>query len=653
LSPLRPFSLIFVAAILICACAFPAAAQDNSAAALADAPSPDEPALIAVLQSDAGWLEKQTACRALRVKGTAASVPALAALLADKELSSLARFALEPMECPEAGKALREALGSAEGLVKVGMITSLGVRRDEEALPMLLALLNDSDDAIARAAAAAVGRIGTEGAADALLKMLHDYTGETFKGALAEGALAAGQRLEQNGKKEAAARVFAELMALTLPPNACAGAFYGLARTQPGEAPQYLLGALAGTDPLLRDIAARVIGETSGADTTKLYAEALPTLPGSGQAALLRSFAARNDPTAHAAVARALSSVDANVRKAAIQALATLGVAADVAPLAAQLQPGTETGAAAVVTLTLLDAEGVNAALAAALPGTPPPARVQLFDILVNRRAEQTAPLALANVEDADVTVRVAALRALAAQGGANEVPALLKSLAKAADDPERAAAEKALAAVCPRSGEPALPLLLAAMNGAGIEVRLGLLRVVARVGGPKAVETVAAGLGDADEQYRSEAARLLSDWPGLEARPHLLIMAQSDDLSRQVLGLRGYVRLVGAEPSAEEKVNMLTKAMELAKRPDEQKLVLGGWGSVKTPQALDFLIPRLDEPNVQAEAAVAIISIAGELIKADATKARATEALTTILTKSTDPSIHERVAKALAGQPQ
>ena len=55
----------------------------------------DEAGMIGVLESGADWWDKQAACRGLRKIGTAKSVPALAALLPDEELSSMARFALE------------------------------------------------------------------------------------------------------------------------------------------------------------------------------------------------------------------------------------------------------------------------------------------------------------------------------------------------------------------------------------------------------------------------------------------------------------------------------------------------------------------------------------------------------------------------------
>src|SRR5439155_1170293 len=45
---------------------------------------------------------KQAICRYLMAVGSAACVPALAALLSDKDLSHMARFALERMPAPEA-----------------------------------------------------------------------------------------------------------------------------------------------------------------------------------------------------------------------------------------------------------------------------------------------------------------------------------------------------------------------------------------------------------------------------------------------------------------------------------------------------------------------------------------------------------------------
>ena len=69
---------------------------------------------------------------------------------------------------PEAAQALRDALPKLDGALKIGVIGSLGVRRDAASVPALAALLGDADAAIAAAAACALGDIGTPDAAKAL-----------------------------------------------------------------------------------------------------------------------------------------------------------------------------------------------------------------------------------------------------------------------------------------------------------------------------------------------------------------------------------------------------------------------------------------------------------------------------------------------------
>ena len=100
---------VCVAALLTGGLTTIASAEDAAAEAAVD-----EAGLIDVLESDAGWLEKQTACRGLRQIGTVKSIDALAALLPDEELSHMARYALEPMPYPQAGQALRDALAKRQ-----------------------------------------------------------------------------------------------------------------------------------------------------------------------------------------------------------------------------------------------------------------------------------------------------------------------------------------------------------------------------------------------------------------------------------------------------------------------------------------------------------------------------------------------------------
>lgn len=131
-----------------------------------------ETRLIAAMKGELSRDAREFVCRKLSNVGTAACVPGLAALLVDKESSHMSRFALEQIPAPEAAQALREALPRASGLVKVGIISSLGARRDAAAVAPLGELLKDGDAAIARAAALALGAIGNVESAAVLQRTL-------------------------------------------------------------------------------------------------------------------------------------------------------------------------------------------------------------------------------------------------------------------------------------------------------------------------------------------------------------------------------------------------------------------------------------------------------------------------------------------------
>lgn len=159
-----------------------------------------ETRLAAVLATPVSRDAKDFVCRTLMIVGTAECVPALAALLPDKELSHMARYALERIPAPEAAAAMREALGKVDGLLGIGLMASLGVRRDEASVPALTQQLSSGDAAVSAAAATALGDIAGSAAVKALqaAKPTAPECRRTVADALlvcAERALAAGKKI--------------------------------------------------------------------------------------------------------------------------------------------------------------------------------------------------------------------------------------------------------------------------------------------------------------------------------------------------------------------------------------------------------------------------------------------------------------------------
>ena len=174
-----------------------------------DARSALESRLADVLKTEVSYDAKQFVCRQLMRIGSAASVPTLADLLSDSQLSHMARYALERIPATEAGQALRDALTKVSGDQKIGVIASLGVRGDADGVAPLQGLLSDTNPAVARAAAHALG--ATRGSQAAKALSAAEPTAET-RSAIADASLACAESLLAEGNRIAALAIYKRLL---------------------------------------------------------------------------------------------------------------------------------------------------------------------------------------------------------------------------------------------------------------------------------------------------------------------------------------------------------------------------------------------------------------------------------------------------------
>jgi HEAT repeat protein len=186
-----------------------------------------EEALLAVLQSDAPEAAKRAVSQRLSLIAGGQSVPVLAGMLADARTSDMARYALERIPSNAVAAALREALLKSQGTSRIGIIHSIGYRRDSQALPALGKLLNDSDARIAQAAAWALGRIGGAEAIS-LLKARTDSAQGRVRTEVLDAYLVCARRLMSEGKKADAVTMYRELNAEGMPAPVRRAAILGL-----------------------------------------------------------------------------------------------------------------------------------------------------------------------------------------------------------------------------------------------------------------------------------------------------------------------------------------------------------------------------------------------------------------------------------------
>ncbi len=285
-----------------------------------------EAELIAVLKSsDASLKDKWDACRNLALVGTDEAVGTLAGMLGeDERVSHYARYALEPIPSPKVDQALRDALGKVKGTPLVGVIGSIGVRRDAKAVDSLVKFLSDSNPQVAQAAARALGSIGTGGAAEALLRALPDAP-EKNQLDVCEGLFRCAEELQANGWVAEAREIYDRLCEIRAPHQVRSAALRGAVLTRGDDGLPMLVKALHGDDFTQVAAAVRTAQEMPGSLVSEVLAAELSKLDADRQIVVIQTLGKRGDSVAVSALVAAAKKGDNNVRIEAIRSLAEIG----------------------------------------------------------------------------------------------------------------------------------------------------------------------------------------------------------------------------------------------------------------------------------------------------------------------------------------
>jgi len=576
--------------------------------------------LIAVLKSDAPHKEKADACRLLALVGTKDAVAPLAALLGDEKLSHMARYGLEPIPDPAVDEALRDALGKLKGRPLVGVIGSIGVRRDVKAVEPLAKMLHDTDDQVAQAAARALGKIGNQPATRALQRALPNVSAANQL-AFCEGLFRCAEALVAQGHQDQAIEIYDQLRKLDAPHQVRGGALRGAILTRGKDGIALLREHLRSKDYIMFSAAVQTAQELPDAEVTQALTAELNRLPADNQILIIQTLGKRADASASPALFALAGNSEKSVRLAAIKSLAEIGHSSAV-PVLAELLNDTDSdiSQAAQESLAALPGRQADDAVMAMLNSSQTGQRLAALELIGRRRMTTSIPALLKAAVDADPQVRPAALRKVGELGSDTELPELLNLLMRSETSQDLEAAERALSAVCMRADNPQsyTGKLTSLLVQARPEQKNALLRVLGVIGGTDALNAVRSAANDSNAQVRAVAIRVLCAWKTADAAPDLLALAKgSQNSSRKTAALRGYISLVRDENlPTEEKLAMCKNAAMLIERNEEKKLLLGVLGTIPAAEALSMAMTHLDDPATRNEASFAAIAIGEKIVE-------------------------------------
>ncbi len=624
-------------------------AQDQAAA------KAKEQELIGVLQSNASPAEKAITCKKLAIYGSAEAVPSLMPLLADKDLASWARIALEVIPGPAADEALREAMGALQGRLLVGTINSIAVRRDAKAVDGLIQKLDDTDDDVASAAAVALGHIGGDQAAQALGQALTKAPAGV-RSAVAEGSILCAEWYLAQDKPAEAIKLYEAVRQADVPNQRHLEAIRGAILARGSDGVDLLVEQLESGDKENVGVGLRAARELPGRDVTEALASEMNRLGAAERPLLLLAIADRRDDAVLPTVLKAAQDGPKPLRVTAIGILIHLG---DIGCVPALLEAATggdqEIQAAAMETLVRLPGKDVDADLASRLTQAKGKTRQVLIELAGQRQISEALPGIVAGIKDTDAGVRAAAIQAVGILGQDQQVAELTQLLQTTRNADERAAIEKALLAVTGRSGAKSVPHLLPLTQSNDSSLHIIGLHALAVVGGSDALSAVKSAIAGNDATVQDEAVRILSTWPNnwpedTDAGEALLKLTESGEkMSHRVLALRGYLQYIrgNAKIDNDQKVAKIKDLRPQIKRPEEERLTIAVLGGVPTAASLDLLTTLAEDPAVAEEAYSAMVTIAGGNARG-LSKEQRQQALQTVTEKSRNNGTKRRAQDAL-----
>lgn len=574
-----------------------------------------EETMVAVLSDKASTPDAmEYACRILRVVGSEACVKTVAPLLTDPKLSHYARFALQGNASPAVDAALEGALKNTSGALKVGIINSLGARRDANAVPALGALTADADKDIAIAAMAALGHIATVDAASALQA---SGAGPALLTNKQNSLIECADRLEGRDGRKLATAIFSDLAGNGANALIKLAGVRGLLKTSPKEGTKCVMDLFASTDADLFLGAAQLVGELPKASDAEAVAKNLPAYRTASQAAIIAGLCRRSDKAGSREIAKLLSSERVVTQIAAIEAIGIVGTVDDV-PVLLNLADGSTnaTAKAARAALEILPGVKASKAIASAAKATGD-RRVQAVEILGARLAQSEVPTLVALLDDSDAQVRGAATKALRSVAGPSAVAPLIAHLKAATLEADATRLVQVLLAAADRSAdkEGIVKDLVPMIEGTN-PLKKVVFPVLGKLGGATALAAVRAEVAKEGAWHR-DAVRALADWSDDDALEPLLGVAKEDkDDVVRVLALRGYIRIVADKKNrpVASATELIGKALNAASRDEEKTQALAGLGAVKGPEAVKIAATYLDKPALAPAATTAISQSAKDL---------------------------------------
>lgn len=604
----------------------------------------NEQVLLEILQQPGTENEllylKNLACKRLATHGTTASVPTLVKMLENERTAHYARFALEPIPGEEVDKALWEATKTLKGLLLVGVIDSIAIRKHPESQPVLYGLImgenapGKEDAEVARAVASALGSLCSGevveyfGNADAVASDLKEpHRG--FEKEIADAAFHCAEIVREKGRTEDALKIYRMIQSMEGIRNySRESAVYHEILTLGDSGADRLVELIRGENPRLFMVAQKVARELPPGEviTKTLLAEIERMKNPSRKAQLILAVGDRTDAASkslsRAALAELARSEDTEVRIAAIEALKNVGDPSILDTLiACTTDPEPSISQTARTTLAEIPGKEVDDAIIKLLSSRDLNTQKIAINLVQERRIIPAFAELRKYAESSDAEVKRAALSAISEVVTLADLSILVDVLAEAKTPEEIEANQWALNAACSRMPkEEVAKKVVEFIAKADERVKPNLMEILMQIGGETAVAAVSDYAWNGSPRMQNKATELLGKWKepadiNRVAELCLKVAKEAPNDRFKTRGLRGYIRFPRQFDMEEnQRLEMVKTYLALAKRAEDKRLVFQVFTKYPSAKMLQEAMGLVNDPELRQDACDAAVAVADKL---------------------------------------
>ncbi|WP_432709700.1 family 16 glycoside hydrolase [Pedobacter sp.] len=551
----------------------------------------------------------------LELVGDDAAVSYLQEYLTDPLLADPAGRALVKINTVSSKTALLNALKQANGPAKLSLIEALGDSRFKEASHTINALALNSDSNTEKSSLYALAYIA-DPSSESILASAAERSKYRFENTYAAAAyLIYAEQLMKNGNVSLAKQVGKKILDKTTADDQVGfrtGALKILVESDKENNQEILLKAAGDKNAIYRATALKYAVPYVTAASIGPWIKKLGQVDDDAKADIVYMFGESGVKEALPAVLKLFKNK--KVKIAAINAATNIGQDQVLGDLLKAMSKGDTTDVAAISgAINRMKGNGIAQRVANAIPGAKPNVQIALINIIASRAANAEISTVYNQLKNKNPEVQQAAYKALSHVVVKDDLPKLFSLLNETSGEQESAIQAAIIAAVNgSEENSQQVDAVLQQMAASPENKKLLFYKVLASLGGQKALKTVSDAYHSGNEQTQKAAIVALSTWvDGSSASELIKIARETKNAEFLNTAIDGYLSAIkGSVVPAEQKLLLLRNAMEVAQNSSQKNKILKATEQAKSFNAIVFAGKYLDDVALQQAAANAVMNI-------------------------------------------